>query len=148
MRCSAQALVTGRKAKPGSPGFRRSQSSANEPSGVLQVGEWAGGVSRRAQLGDSMGQWVGQSGALRERGTASTSLQVAAAWLEKALGALSHTLSHHWGFRGHVPPTECVCVCVSDPLSFPGLCPFPPANTEVPSTLRPVGISEYVSTRC
>ena len=77
--------------------------------------------------GDSMGQWVGTKWGIRERGAASTSLWVAAAWLEKALGVLSHTLSHHWGFRGHVPPTECVCVCVcvSDPLSFPGLCPFP-----------------------
>lgn len=75
---------------------------------------------KSSKWGDSMAQWVVQEG-----GAASTSLWVASVWLEKALGALSHTLSHHWGFLGHVPPTACVCVCVSDPLSFPGLCPFP-----------------------
>lgn len=126
MRCSAQALVTLVKAKlrfsrfPKEPELSKRAKSASCRWVNGQAGSHEG-----LNWGDSMGQWVGTKWGVRERGTASTSLWVAAAWLEKALGALSHTLSHHWGFRGHVPPTECVCVCVSDPLSFPGLCPFP-----------------------
>ena len=93
-----------------SEGARAQQTSQ---VGVLQVGEWAGGVSGEAwglptkssNWGDSMDQWVGTKWGVQEGGAASTSLWVAPAWLEKALGALSHTLSHRWGFRGHVPPT-------------------------------------------
>lgn len=92
-----------------SEGARAQQTSQ---VGILQVGERVGGVlgeawglpTKSSNWGDSMGQWVGTKWCVREGGAASTSLRVAAAWLEKGLGVLSHTLSQHWGFRGHVPP--------------------------------------------